>query len=176
VSQFLRSCRSVRTAKNGADGTAGHVAATAAPVHICGERSVESTQSCSPVPTISTATISTMADDVYSVQRSLRIGAPPERIYDQIADFRKWRNWSPWEDLDPALERSYSGAEAGTTAAYAWSGNRKAGRGRMTITEATEPSRVQIDLVFEKPWKSRNDTLFNRAGGVGVACHLVDHR
>ena len=101
-----------------------------------------------------------MADDVYSVQRSLRIDAPPARIYDQIADFRKWRNWSPWEDLDPALERSYSGAESGTNAAYAWSGNRKAGRGRMTIAEATEPSRVQIDLAFEKPWKSRSDTLF----------------
>ena len=30
----------------------------------------------------------------------------------------------------------------------------------MEITDATEPSRVQIDLVFEKPWKARNDTLF----------------
>ena len=30
----------------------------------------------------------------------------------------------------------------------------------MEITEVTEPSRVQIDLVFEKPWKARNDTLF----------------
>lgn len=30
----------------------------------------------------------------------------------------------------------------------------------MEITSAAESSRVQIDLVFEKPFKARNDTLF----------------
>lgn len=101
-----------------------------------------------------------MADDTYTVERSAAIDAPPARIYDQIADFHNWTNWSPWEALDPALERTYSGAEVGAGAAYGWSGNRKAGQGRMEITQATAPSRVQIDLVFEKPWKARNDTVF----------------
>ncbi len=30
----------------------------------------------------------------------------------------------------------------------------------MQIIDATEPSKVQIELVFEKPWKARNDTMF----------------
>jgi hypothetical protein len=30
----------------------------------------------------------------------------------------------------------------------------------MEIADAAEPSRVRIDLSFEKPWKSRNDTVF----------------
>jgi len=101
-----------------------------------------------------------MADDTYTVERSVTIDAPPERIYDQIADFHNWTGWSPWEDVDPDLKRTYSGAESGTGAVYGWSGNRKAGQGRMKITGATEPSRVQIELVFEKPWKARNDTRF----------------
>ena len=101
-----------------------------------------------------------MADDTYSVERSVTIDAPPARIYGQIANFHNWISWSPWEDLDPELKRTYSGAESGTGAVYRWSGNRKAGQGRMEITDASEPSRVQIDLVFEKPWKARNDTLF----------------
>jgi uncharacterized protein YndB with AHSA1/START domain len=101
-----------------------------------------------------------MADDTYSIERSVTIDAPPARIYDQIADFHNWTNWSPWEDLDPALKRTYAGAESGTGAVYRWSGNRKAGQGRMEITDATEPSKVHIDLVFEKPWKARNDTVF----------------
>ena len=104
-----------------------------------------------------------MADDTYSVERSETIAAPPARVYDQVADFRNWAKWSPWEGLDPALKRTYSGAESGTGAAYAWSGNRKAGQGRMEITDVTEPSRVQIDLVFEKPFKARNDTVFTIA-------------
>ena len=101
-----------------------------------------------------------MSDDTYTVARSATIDAPPARVYQQIADFHRWRSWSPWEDLDPDLRRTYSGAEAGTGAVYSWSGNRKAGQGRMEITDATEPSMVQIDLAFEKPWKARSDTVF----------------
>jgi hypothetical protein len=101
-----------------------------------------------------------MADDRYIVERSATIDAPPSKIYPEIADFHNWTHWSPWEDVDPALERAYSGADSGTGAVYAWSGNRKAGQGRMEITEATEPSTVRIDLAFEKPWKARNDTRF----------------
>jgi uncharacterized protein YndB with AHSA1/START domain len=104
-----------------------------------------------------------MADDTFSVERSVTIDAPPVRIYDQIANFHNWTNWSPWEDTDPELHRTYSGAESGTGAVYGWSGNRKAGQGRMEITDATEPEGVQIDLIFEKPWKARNDTLFTIA-------------
>jgi uncharacterized protein YndB with AHSA1/START domain len=101
-----------------------------------------------------------MADDTYTVERSLMIDAPAARIYEQIADFHHWTSWSPWEGVDPDLRRTYSGAESGTGAVYGWSGNRKAGQGRMEITETTQPSRVQIDLVFEKPWKSRSETIF----------------
>lgn len=102
-----------------------------------------------------------MADDTYTVERSVQIAAPPERIYDQIVDFHNWTNWSPWEDRDPDLKRTYSGSGAGPGAVYGWSGNRKAGQGRMEITDAAEPSSVHIDLQFEKPFKSRSETLFS---------------
>lgn len=101
-----------------------------------------------------------MPDDTYTVERSISIDAPPAAVYEQVADFRNWTSWSPWEGVDPELTRTYSGAASGTGAVYAWSGNRKAGRGRMEITRATAPTIVQIDLVFEKPFKARNDTVF----------------
>jgi hypothetical protein len=101
-----------------------------------------------------------MAGDTFTVQRSARVDASQARVYAQIADFRMWTRWSPWEDVDPNLQRTYSGAESGLGAAYAWSGNRRAGQGRMEITEAAAPSMVRIDLRFEKPWKARNDTSF----------------
>lgn len=101
-----------------------------------------------------------MATDTYTVERSATMAAPPERVYEQISDFHRWTAWSPWEEVDPGMSREYSGAGSGVGAVYAWSGNRKAGAGRMTIVEATEPSRVRIDLAFEKPFKARNDTAF----------------
>ena len=68
-------------------------------------------------------------------------------------------SWSPWEDLDPALERTYTGPDHGVGARYAWSGNRKAGRGSMEITDSS-PEAVGITLEFLKPFKSTSQTRF----------------
>ena len=99
--------------------------------------------------------------DTYTVERNTTIEAPADRVYAQIVDLRNWTAWSPWEGLDPNMERVYSGADSGVGAATAWSGNRKAGEGNMEITEAVEPSTVKIALEFIKPFKSRNTTTFN---------------
>lgn len=99
--------------------------------------------------------------DLYTVERTTTIDAPAEKVYAQIVDFHNWRTWSPWDDLDPDMQRTYSGADSGVGAGYAWSGNRKAGEGNMKITEATEPSAVQIALEFVKPFKSSSTTAFN---------------
>jgi uncharacterized protein YndB with AHSA1/START domain len=95
----------------------------------------------------------------YEVTRSTTIAAPPERIRPLIENFHEWRRWSPWEELDPDLKREYSGPESGPGAAYAWEGNRKAGRGRMEILDV-QPERIDIRLDFEKPFKASNRTAF----------------
>lgn len=99
--------------------------------------------------------------DTYTVERIATINAPATPIYAQIADFHHWTAWSPWDDLDPDMERTYSGPESGTGATYVWSGNRRAGEGRMEITEAVEPTRVSIALDFLKPFKSSSITTFD---------------
>lgn len=99
-----------------------------------------------------------MADDVYVVERSVAIAAPVERVFGQIDDFHRWVAWSPWEGRDPELDRTYSGSGVG--AVYRWSGNRRAGSGQMTITEAARPSRVGIALQFEKPFRSSSEVVF----------------
>ncbi|MEU7905099.1 SRPBCC family protein [Actinoplanes sp. NPDC049118] len=101
-----------------------------------------------------------MADDTFTVTRSMSIQASPERVYEQIVDFHRWRPWSPWEDLDPDMQRNFSGSEAGAGAVYEWDGNSKAGKGRMEIVEVSAPSAVGIDLAFEKPFKARQSIRF----------------
>jgi uncharacterized protein YndB with AHSA1/START domain len=96
----------------------------------------------------------------FIVERTRTIPAPVPKVYGLVADFRQWPRWSPWEDVDPDLHRSYGGAESGQGSTYAWSGNRKAGAGSMSITQAEENQLVDIDLVFEKPFKARNRTTF----------------
>ncbi len=97
---------------------------------------------------------------LYTVERRRTIDAPAERVFPLIADFRQWTRWSPWEDVDPDLHRSYTGAESGVGAVYGWSGNRKAGAGRMEILRAEPSSLIEVDLTFEKPFKSKNTATF----------------
>ena len=104
----------------------------------------------------------------YTVERTRTIQAPVERVYPLIADFRQWTRWSPWEDVDPDLHRAYSGPATGPGASYAWSGNRKAGAGSMTITEAQENRLVVIDLRFEKPFRSASTTTFELTPAEGA--------
>lgn len=94
--------------------------------------------------------------DSWQVERSAVINAPPERVYSLLVDFHEWPQWSPWEKLDPAMQRTFSGAERGVGAAYAWSGNRKAGEGRMEITAAEPPRHVRLQIVFLKPFRAEN--------------------
>jgi len=61
--------------------------------------------------------------------------------------------------MDPAMKRSFSGAEKGKGAAYAWEGNGQVGQGRMEITDAAA-SRVALDLDFIKPFEAHNKVVF----------------
>jgi hypothetical protein len=97
--------------------------------------------------------------DTFRVQRSTSIAAPPQKISALIQDFHQWISWSPWEKLDPALKRTYSGAASGTGAVYEWEGNKKAGQGRMEITDAS-PARTALKLDFIKPFEAHNTVDF----------------
>ena len=98
--------------------------------------------------------------DNFSIRRSIVIKAPPEKIYPLISDFHKWGEWSPWEKIDPTMQRSFSGADHGPGAVYGWDGNGRAGAGRMEILPVTTPTSVVIQLDFLRPFKSRNTATF----------------
>lgn len=91
----------------------------------------------------------------FKVERTAAIKATPEKILAFINDFRRWTVWSPWEKLDPALERSYSGPASGPGAVYEWRGNSKVGQGRMEIL-ASSSSATTIKLDFIKPFEAHN--------------------
>lgn len=94
------------------------------------------------------------------VQRSLVINAAPAAILAQIEDLHEWRDWSPWEGLDPELKREYGGPESGEGATYSWSGNRKAGAGTMRIASVSETG-VDVNVEFTKPFPSKSLSSFH---------------
>lgn len=97
--------------------------------------------------------------DDFRLERSTRIQAAPASIMPHLADLRRWGAWSPWEKLDPAMQRSFSANAVGVGAAYEWEGKNNVGAGRMEIMQA-EPQRLLIKLDFQKPFKASSFTEF----------------
>ena len=98
--------------------------------------------------------------NTFSVRRATTVNAPAEKIFPVINDFHQWGSWSPYEHKDPAMKRSYSGAERGKGAVYAWDGNKNVGSGRMEILDSSAPSKIVIKLDFFKPFEAHNTAEF----------------
>lgn len=108
----------------------------------------------------------------FEISRSTTIVADPARVHELINDFRNWGSWSPWEGMDPDMERTYSEPSSGTGARYGWMGNRKAGEGSMEITSSTQ-GQVDILLSFLKPWRATNDVTFTLTNLPGDNTHVT---
>ena len=98
--------------------------------------------------------------DIFRIQRVATIKAPAESIFALINDFHRWGSWSPWESKDPAMKRTFSGAESGKGAVYAWDGNKNVGSGRMEILDTSAPSKIVIKLDFFTPFEGHNTAEF----------------
>jgi uncharacterized protein YndB with AHSA1/START domain len=98
--------------------------------------------------------------DLFRVQRSASIQAPPEKIFALINDLRAFNTWNPYEKKDPNLKGRYSGPASGTGAGYAFDGNKDVGTGSIEILESSPPSRVTMRLSMIEPFKAQNTVEF----------------
>jgi hypothetical protein len=105
--------------------------------------------------------MATLQPSTFSVRRVVSIKATPDKIAPLISDFHQWAAWSPWEHLDPAMQRTFEGAPSGKGAIYRWTGNKQVGAGRMEITDLSAVAKVVIKLDFLEPFESHNVTTFS---------------
>jgi hypothetical protein len=96
----------------------------------------------------------------FVVSRSLKISAPPGKIFPHVNDLHKWENWSPWAKVDPNAKVNFSGPDAGVGEAMRWEGNCKIGTGKMTITDSQPNGVIRLRLDFEKPMQATNTAEF----------------
>ena len=97
----------------------------------------------------------------FHIERSIIVGTPPSVAFAQVNDLHAWAAWSPWEKLDPKMEKTFSGPSTGPGSSYAWkSESGKVGQGRMTIEKSEPPARVIVKLEFIKPFAATNTVTF----------------
>jgi uncharacterized protein YndB with AHSA1/START domain len=101
----------------------------------------------------------------FMVQRSIVIGASPEKIYPLVDDVHNWPLWAPQDREDPSMRRTFNGAAAGQGASSSWSGRGSAGTGEMTITKA-DPRAISVQVKWSKPFHvlNMNDFTFQPEG------------
>jgi uncharacterized protein YndB with AHSA1/START domain len=97
--------------------------------------------------------------DTFRIERSVRIQAPPERIYALIDNLHQFNLWNPFLRKDPAAQGTYSGTPNGKGARYAWQ-SEKVGVGQMEIVDTAVPSSVTFNLDFLKPFEAHNMAEF----------------
>ena len=100
-----------------------------------------------------------MRQDTFHVERSKRIAAPPEWVFEQINDLKRMKAWNPYEQKDPTLKSEFGKNTRGVGASYAWQSENIA-TGRMTIVESKPLRQVTLRLDFEKPFQSTVTTEY----------------
>lgn len=100
-----------------------------------------------------------MRPDRFSLQRSIVIQAPPDRIHALINELRQFNTWNPYDKKDPAIQGSYRGPAAGPGARYEFKGNREVGEGSLEITAST-PGQVTMRLDMRAPMQASNTIDF----------------
>jgi hypothetical protein len=105
----------------------------------------------------------------FHYERSVVAEAPADAVFPLVNDFHRWAAWSPWDKMDPKMQRTFDGAPAGIGAKYAWTGNSQVGEGRMSVEESKANELVKIKLEFVKPFTATNLATFTiRPTGKGV--------
>lgn len=103
----------------------------------------------------------------FHVERSAQIRAPVEKVYALIADPRQWARWTVWNQRDPQMQMSYSGAPSGVGAKWSWQSGSE-GNGAMEFTRA-EPNRlIEYRLSFPDFGMTSTGLLTLTGGATGT--------
>lgn len=96
------------------------------------------------------------------IERSIVINTPAKTIFGTVNNLRTWANWSYWDRIDPNMNSTFEGPEAGVGAIHRWdSENDSVGHGSITITESVEPEKIGTSLEFDKKWTTPGGWTFN---------------
>jgi carbon monoxide dehydrogenase subunit G len=84
------------------------------------------------------------------VERSIEIKAPQAQVFDMLNSFKRFNEFSPWAELDPALQYTYEGPDQGVGARMSWSSAKEdVGSGSNEIVESVSPNLVRTRVLFE---------------------------
>ena len=96
---------------------------------------------------------------VFKVNKSVIIKRNQAEVFQSVGNFANWGIWSPWQLQEPDCPITIKGKSAAPGHRQEWDGD-LIGAGNMAITKVMANDAIEYDLIFTKPWKSKNQTGF----------------
>lgn len=91
-------------------------------------------------------------DGAFDVTESKIINAPAEVVYDNVKDFKNWKSWGPWIELDPNVKITYAEKTEGEGASYSWdSDHMEVGKGSMQTVKVIPNKEMEQKISFNTP-------------------------
>lgn len=107
------------------------------------------------------------------VERAIVINAPTATVFAVMRDFEQFNQWSPWAELDPNTQYTYSGTRGEVGAKYEWRGNSAVGAGSQEITAIENNQSIAIHLIFEGQGDARVAYQLHEQNGTQVVWSFV---
>ncbi len=99
-------------------------------------------------------------------KRSVEISASAAEIYPHVDCLKRWDDWSPWKEVDPAANFSFEGPDCGKGAIMKWSGSNKGmGRGSLKIVESEPPNKIKYEFYIYDSKFGEGEFTFKEKGG-----------
>mgnify|MGYP002144434447 CR=1 FL=1 len=97
------------------------------------------------------AVMAALRPKLSKVERSARIEAPAQALFDLLQDLRQWEHWSTLAAFAPANTRQHSGSAAGRGAVCKWSGPGRSSDGFVEVAKSAPPSHLTVVIQQARP-------------------------
>ena len=106
--------------------------------------------------------LAAVAPKGYTIQRSILINRPRQEVFDYIKYLRNMDHYSKWVMMDPTKLMTYTGTDGTEGFNAAWDSKMKqAGKGHQTLEKIIDGERIEIRVVFIRPFASVADTYMS---------------
>lgn len=90
----------------------------------------------------------------FTISRSRVIEGTPAELFGPVGDLKRWKEWSPWAEIDPGMKIEYREPTNAPGGAQTWSGE-KSGSGTLTFVELVPGKKVAYEIEFNG-WNTKN--------------------
>ena len=100
----------------------------------------------------------------YSVERTAEINKPKMVIFDYVKYLRNQNEFSVWAKIDPNMKTEFRGTDGTVGFISAWdSPVKQAGKGEQKIISMDEGNRIDYEIRFYEPMKSKDNAYMTFA-------------